>query len=393
MTDTVTLVIPTYNRPRDLERLLTYLARQAAAFPILVLDSSHDDIKAGNAAVAASRDLNLRHLTYPSPMAPWEKFWRGADEVVTEFCSLCADDDVVLLDSLPPLVEFLRNRPDFMAAHGWYFSFYDSVHLGITAIVYSSQSIDADDPLWRLRAMFNRYEAVTYALYRTDALRHVLRQVQPVESMLARELLAGALTVVSGKVGRLPALYYGRSLAASEPYEHWHPVDFLVSSPEQMFKDYARYREILLEGFYKIGYADHAPAELLKVIDLVHTKYFTEYVSPEIMNYLIDAAVAGTDRREIMRGYWPLLMPAPSPEPGQESRTTVVGRLRARLARRLPAASASLPPRASGDRTIVSTTAAGVPREYRLYGEFLSTVSRANLANPVEALIRALNAY
>ena len=143
---------------------------------------------------------------------------------------MCADDDVVMVDSLPVLRDFLQKHHDFSAAHGWYFTFYDNVHLGITSIVYSGPSIDRDDPFLRLRDLLNRYEAVTYAVYRTDVMRRVLYEVQRVESMLARELLAGELTVLWGKVARLPIFYYGRSLGPSESYAHWHPVNFLTNN-------------------------------------------------------------------------------------------------------------------------------------------------------------------
>src|SRR5262245_1015915 len=55
-----TLLIPTYNRPADLARLLVYLARRGAAFPIHVLDSSTPDVREANAALVARLDLDVR---------------------------------------------------------------------------------------------------------------------------------------------------------------------------------------------------------------------------------------------------------------------------------------------------------------------------------------------
>ena len=390
-----TLLIPTYNRTSQLARLLEYLARQSADFPILVLDSGSDESKRANSSLADRIDLDVRFVSYDSSAMPWEKFWSGCQEVKTEFCSICADDDVVVLDALPPLLEFLRARPDYSAAHGWYFSFYDNVHFGITSIVYSRPSFDQDEPLLRLRETMNGYEAVTYGLYRTDVAREVLREVQRVQSLLGRELLAGALTAVAGKVARLPLLYYGRSLGSSEPYQHWHPVEFMISSPEELVADYGRYRAILLRAFGKYGTDQTTPTELLRLIDLIHLKYLSEYISPEVMNYLVSALMKDVEGGEIMRGYWPRLAAAGS-QPSNSRLARLVRAARARVVPGTRMHELVRRVRLAGDRTVSTTTTSGRRREYRLYKEFLASLSQPHAelqANTIDRLVQTLNAY
>lgn len=396
LTDRFTLMVPTYNRPGDLARLLRYLAHHSVAFPILVLDSGDDASKTANAALVSEVDLNIRLIAYESSMAPWEKFWRGSDEVKTEFCSLCADDDILMTDSLPPLVEFLHHHPDFSAAHGWYFTFYNSVHLGITSVVYAGPSLDQDDPLRRLRDMFSRYEAVTYAVYRAGIMQKALRAVQPVGSLMLRELLAGAVTVVSGKAARLPLLYYGRALGGSQLYDHWHPIDFMISSPEQMFAQYAKYRQILFECFQDSGYNAYSPADLRKLIDLIHMRYLSEYVSPGMMNYLIDEVMGGTDRKEIMQGVWPRLTPSAAPRLNVLRRSRLLRKIRDRFVPGFRLYHLYQFLGAVEDQTVTTTTVGGHPREYRLYRGFLASVAQAGRSgrdNLVDGVIRALNAY
>jgi glycosyltransferase domain-containing protein len=395
LSNAFTLIIPTYNRPLEIARLLRYLARHPAAFPILILDTGTEESRAANRGSVADLDLNVRLRSYPSSMTPWEKFWRGLDEVKTEFCSLCADDDIVMLGALPGLVEFLERHGDFAAAHGWYFTFSNLSRFDVTALIYASPSLDRADPLLRLRDMLGRYEPVTYALYRTEVLRRVLQEVQPLESLCARELLAGALTALHGKIGRLPLLYYGRSLGPSEAYDRWHPFEFLISSPEELFAQYATSRRILADHLQKYG-GHLSAADLLAVIDLMHLKYLTGYLAPEILDFLMDELEAGTHPEEILWGIWPRLAPASSPLWNRLRCNKLLRRMRERLAPNFRLHDVAHVLGIAGDQTVRTMTARGSPREYRLYQSFLAPLAQANgsgAANTTDVLVQALNAY
>jgi glycosyltransferase domain-containing protein len=353
-----TLIVPTFNRPPMLARLLAYLARQKAGFPVLVLDSSDDAAKAANAALVGGLELDVRLLSYETTITPFEKFWRGSEEVRTEFCALCADDDVIMLDAIPSLVRFLRRHPAVSAAHGLYFTFYVTDHIGITSIVYAGRSFGGRKRLTRLIDLFRRYEAVTYAVYRTGVMRSVLREVLPMRSMLARELLGGALTVVAGTVARLPIVHYGRSLHPSGPYQHWHPIDFLISSPQALFDDYARYRRVLLESLTTSGALRGTPADILKIIDLTHLRYLVDYVSPGMMDYLIEQVVAGTPPEEIMNGVWPRLG-APTPDSKRPWASETWRRLRTWLVQDLGRRFGGAPEEVERLRSVHATTLGG----------------------------------
>jgi glycosyltransferase domain-containing protein len=391
-----TLIVPTFNRPRELARLLTCLARLKADFPVLVLDSSDGEVQEANRALAGDLPLDLRLVSYPSAVSPFEKFWRGSREVLTDLCSICADDDVVLVEALALLASFLGEHRDFSAAHGLYYTFYDRGHIGLTSIVYAGRSLDQADAQARLLAFFRPYEAVTYALYRAEVMRSGLERVQPVRSLLARELLAGALAVVAGKIARLPVVYYGRSLHPSFPYQHWHPIDFLISSPQAMLDDYTRYRRILLEGLAASGPLAGSPEDALRLIDLVHLRYLTAYVDRGMMDYLLDGVRAGTPPDEIMRGVWPRLAAADSPTLRRLWSSRTLGRLRARLAPGLRRHHLRWLLGGPGNRTVRSVTAAGQPREYRLYDAFRSALERAGPPDAtagVDSIVRHMNCY
>src|SRR5262249_11325959 len=171
-----TPLVPTYNRPGELARLLRYLSRQPVRFPVLVLDSSDEPAAMRNAGAMRGLDLDARRIAFEPAISPWEKFSRGSEAVTTECCALCADDDLVLTDALPALVNFLTEHAEASAAHGWYFNFEDRGRIEITDVVYSGDSVDRPDALERVLDFVKRYEAVTYAVYRARVLRSVLEK-------------------------------------------------------------------------------------------------------------------------------------------------------------------------------------------------------------------------
>lgn len=389
-----TLIVPTYNRPVELSRLLGYLSQHKPSFPILVLDSSEPSIQQANLAATAKLDCDIRVKSFEQKIPPWEKFWRGAEIVETEYCSFCADDDLVMVESLDGLIGFLDRHTDHNVAQGWYFTFYDNVRIGITASIYRGASLDSDDSLERLFALFKNYEAVTYGVYRSEVMRGVLRDIQGVDSMLGKELLGGALTVVRGKSARLPVFYYGRSHTPSHPYAHWHPLDYLVSSPDGLYRDYATYRRILLESLKSAGYARYEENEIAILIDLIHFRYLADYVKPQAMDYLVEEAMARKPKKEVMQGLWSVLARGEgSWLAGAISGNLLVRRVRDRFFPRIRMHHLRRLLSPAGHRTIRSTTADGQQRNYFFYKEFLDSAAARSVPEGVENIVRALDRY
>ena len=64
MFDRLTIVIPTYNRPLYLARLLNYFAAKKAPCAIHVLDSSDEDNKAANQVSHRKRVVQVLHFAH-----------------------------------------------------------------------------------------------------------------------------------------------------------------------------------------------------------------------------------------------------------------------------------------------------------------------------------------
>ena len=65
-----TLVIPTYNRPKPLAALLTYLSAERPSSRILVLDSSQPRARVATRKVVDAANLKLDYVEFPSETHP-----------------------------------------------------------------------------------------------------------------------------------------------------------------------------------------------------------------------------------------------------------------------------------------------------------------------------------
>ena len=385
-----TLIVPTYNRPDQLARLLRSLAYQGANFPVVVLDSSVEDVRARNEAACGKSGLDVRVERFASDIPPWEKFRRGARAIRAEYSSLCADDDLLVVSAANKVLEFLDRHQDYSAAHGWYFHFHLNGALGLTGIAYQGPPIDKDEPMKRLHCLFSRYEPLTYAVYRTGVMTEALERASELRSMLGRELLGGAIAVLAGKVMRLPLLYLGRSLGPSGDYLDWHPAEFLISSPQSLFEEYGRYRAALLAWYSALGFA--AGEREHRIIDLAHLRYLAEYLRPEVVDYLIDQLPLGTPRNEIMDGMRPLLAGKTGLE-GRLQRSRVLRQVLRRFAPWMRAHHVRRILRLAKYSTMRQTTASGKTRKVEIHNSFCKSCAEGGMESSIHDLLATLRGY
>jgi glycosyltransferase domain-containing protein len=307
-----TLLIPTYNRSTHLRSLLGYLAARRFGNPIRVLDSSENEALSANRESVERSGLDIRHQIYDSSTDPYAKFALGADSVDTPYCSFCADDDIPFTDNWPRLLDFLDANPAFVAAHGLYINVKPDDPFHISYMVYDGPSIEGDDGLRRLDKQMGAYQAVFYAIYRTEVLRTALQGAQRMTTLLAQELLASSLTMVHGNVHRMPEPYLARNTKPSIATGGWHPHQMLATEPAALFRQYTAYRDILLEHLVADARcrATYAPEQMQRIVDLAHLKYLAPMLSRPIMDYLIEQSMRpDMMSRQIIEGVWRTFVP------------------------------------------------------------------------------------
>jgi glycosyltransferase domain-containing protein len=365
-----TLVIPTYNRPKQLQALLTYLAAQQPRCRILILDSSQPEQRHANRQIAELTNFKLEYVEFPSETHPFDKFREGLHKVTTEFCALCADDDLVLLDCVQRCLDALRSNPSASVAQGYSFSFlcqHDG-DMDLGNILYFTPTIDDSTPLARLAKLFARYQAATYGNYRTPVLQRIFDTLKPMRSILARELLGTALAAIEGPMIRVSCFGHGRSMDASESYEHWHPLEWFAKDSRGLFSEYHHYRELMAQAVLSRPDNTLEAAAVRRVLDLIHMRYMVRHAPDGALAFIADQKMSGVPFEE----YWP------RPEIHQPLYET------ASIGTSAPATPA----------TLVDRSRFGLERSYNLHPNFsapLGTAAPAQTA--IMDLLRSLEDY
>lgn len=291
----LTIIIPTYNRPHKLKRLLLYLDRSKLNIKLCILDSSEVYKKKTNRQIIStlhSSNLKIEYFEYPPDIPVFNKYREGISYVNTKYMMFCADDDVPFLPTLERSISFLRMNPDYVAAHGYYLNFYLDDHQGspiqIQHLLYASDSIEDESYLARINQLFGKYEALFYAVYRSDALQKAFAFIQSVQTTLWQELILAAAIVIQGRVKRLPFFYYARSTGESSEFVNWHPHEIFSRDPSLFFQDYLAYRAALFNGFPEKFKTAHAK----RIFDLAHMIYIHSFLKVDILTTIRDRSDA-----------------------------------------------------------------------------------------------------
>jgi glycosyltransferase domain-containing protein len=298
-----TLVIPTYNRPDQLRALLTYLSANAVQSPVLILDSSEPKPRARNRRITGQSKINLDYVEFPTDTHPFDKFREGVYQVTTPFCALCADDDLIVPDGVERCLAALVSSPQAAAAQGYSFSFLCRMdgNMELGNILYFSSTIADASPLTRLAKLFARYQAATYANYRTPVLQRILDATTSMNSILARELLGSALAAVEGQIIRVPCFSHGRSMDASGSYDRWHPLEWFAKDADSLFSEYRRYREVIAKAVLMGAESELDSASVCRVIDLIHSRYLLKHVPDSTLGFITEQKIS----RIPFDHYWP----------------------------------------------------------------------------------------
>lgn len=291
-----TIVIPTYNRPGYLKRILSYYNDSHVVCNIIIADGSSDEIKKLNGeAVSSFPGLKIQHLEkYPFETPPLIRIADALTYVNTPYCVFCADDDFVTMKGIRQSVDFLEHNPDFTAAHGLYTAFRsEEDEQGKQQFYwipagYAHESITSSDPAMRFSHHLSEYSQTTfYAVHRTAFLKMIYAEFSKSEiDALFGELLLSMLTVIYGKLKYLDVLYAARD-ASSAPAGGHRPTLRGAIDEGVYDEKYAKFRDCLATHLSKQSQLDIEASK--KVVDEAMAAYKKKY---HTYNNKIDELVA-----------------------------------------------------------------------------------------------------
>jgi glycosyltransferase domain-containing protein len=246
------IIIPTYNRPDYLRRILNYYDSFRENFNVIVADSSAAAGKKLNRDIIASAaNLKISYFDHYSPeIVSHHKYADVINYATTEYCLFCADDDFITPHGINKAVDFLEKNGDFAVAHGRYVFFHlktsgEGEKQFIWESAYAAESIRSDTAEDRLTAHLSRYFLPTiYAVHRTDVLKTAYQELMrsQVSPILFGELLPSMVTLIHGKMECLDVFYMARTRHADK---HW-PMDLREAMNTGIYdKEYAKFRDCL----------------------------------------------------------------------------------------------------------------------------------------------------
>lgn len=215
-----TIVIPTFNRPDYLQRLLRYYNRSGSDhyFKIIVADSSYPENKPKNAEIINScPELGILYLDdFPVTIHPNIKISGALDHVETPYSVVCPDDDFVIIDAVNRSIDFFEKNDEFTCVHGRYIRFYltdDKKNKKEKArfhwhSVYPPRSIIDDDQKKRVITHLSDPMNMLHAVYRTEFLRMIHQENRQYirDSFFGEEFLS-ALPFFYGKMQVLDGIF------------------------------------------------------------------------------------------------------------------------------------------------------------------------------------------
>jgi glycosyltransferase domain-containing protein len=276
------IIIPTFNRPDLLRRILSYYDSCGERYKVIVADSSSEENKALNSRVVTSvSNLNIQYLdNYPVTLNPGHKFADLMNYVQEEYCVFCADDDFVTPHGINKSVDFLEKNRDFVVAHGRYVFFHLETNSQgeqrfIWESAYTAESIRSPQAEDRLTEHLSRYFLPTiYAVHRTDVLKKAYRELINchVSPILFGELLPSMFTMIYGKMECLDVFYMARTRHEAK---HW-PMDLREAINAGKYdEEYAKFRDCLATHMNRQSQMDIEKSK--KVIDTAMAAYINRH--------------------------------------------------------------------------------------------------------------------
>jgi glycosyltransferase domain-containing protein len=203
----LTVVIPTYNRSRFLDRLLTYATEVRFPFRILVADSSNPGERARNEAAVAARaeSLAIDYLHVGDGFVG--KLSVAVEAIRTRYGCFCADDDFQIPEGLLACLAFLESDASYASCMGGFLGVGGSKG-GLEAVLASYPSRDESSAADRVLRWSENFYSGFYAVYRTPALLEMVRLTARAScyerSRIIPEVLMGQMALLLGRQRILP---------------------------------------------------------------------------------------------------------------------------------------------------------------------------------------------
>ncbi len=216
------------------KRWLNYMAAIKFPYKVFIADGSADDqarhYLESNKEKFGCLDINYVRYPYDENYSVYyKKIADALGKIKTKYVSVSDNDDFYVVEGIARSIEFLEKNGDYSSCRGEISSvavyapsdrpdlkFLYGKAGDIVYKYYYGESIELEGSSQRVMRHAAKYDPTFYDVHRTSHLRmcfETLRDIDP-ENLYIAEGLTSFLTVASGKIKRLPCLYYVRQTNA-----------------------------------------------------------------------------------------------------------------------------------------------------------------------------------
>ena len=241
----LTAVIPAHNRVRECLALLRYLRSCEFPHPVVVADSSQPE--RSKALQDEIGDL-ARYQYFGSQIGQYAKLAQIARCVNTPYIVVMPDDDIAFPHAIESSLTFLHGHDDHVAAHGYSLRFgLERGDFDIYQVEHFIPTIGDESPMQRYYHLMHRYQPHLWAVFRTDVYAEAMGAAASVQNTVFQEFMFQIVSVIAGKVARLPTIYAMRGMEAAQiDYSDADPLQWLVKDTASFFCRYAEFRNAVI---------------------------------------------------------------------------------------------------------------------------------------------------
>lgn len=224
----ITVVIPTYNRPRYLERSLDYWG--SADLDVIVADGSDEEY---------DRYIppNVTYF-YNNELTLVQRWINALQKVKTPYVVFCADDDFLSITGINMCLDYLKKFSDYASVQGLAVTFQIDNKRNISVELSNSKMfghhIKGDVAIDRLNQLFEEYIYQIYSIHRLSFLQKAFEACKEQKNPNYIELAAAIVPTIFGKHKVLPVFYSARQNIPGSSSETFEVPRFDRLNPERI---------------------------------------------------------------------------------------------------------------------------------------------------------------
>jgi len=276
----ITIIIPTKNRTKFIDRQLQYFAKSNYQGFLFFGDASDDDIFDRNVKLIKRFDKKLKITHYHDKESSADQTIHNLmKHVKTDFVTSLPDDDQILTPSINKCIEFLNANTEYSAAHGKTFEM--SVNFGkddafgrVTKVAASSMYISEEGTsIERIEGYILKPSNINMSIVRVN---HSIKAYEACKnldyyysSLIFGELTVGCVLLSIGKIKELDETYLIRQLHNSQYFDSMNLVEWF--SRAEWSHSFLIFKRALYDNFLIPG-SDSFDRDQKKIDSIVSQK-------------------------------------------------------------------------------------------------------------------------